>query len=114
MFYNYFAWLFSDSSGLDSGVKSDLAFGRNWGFKHLAESGKNGMEFGIVALFHFSDLAAQVLVSGEHGANLEEGAHDGDVDLNGAIAAKNAGKHGNAVFRESKRKIATATAPLFL
>lgn len=69
-------------------MKSDLAFGRDWGLKHLAESGKNCMEFGILALFHFSDLTAQVLVSGEHGAELEEGAHDGDVDLDGVVGIR--------------------------
>ena len=92
-----------------SGVKSDLAFGRNWGLKHLAESGENGVEFGVVTLFHFSDLAAQVFVSGEHGAELEEGAHDGDVDLNGAVTMENARKHGYPMFGEDVRAIATAT-----
>ncbi|HKM65805.1 MAG TPA: hypothetical protein VJX70_01460 [Candidatus Acidoferrum sp.] len=43
------------------------------------------MKFGVVALFHFADFAAQVFVSGEHGADVEKGAHDGDVDLHGAI-----------------------------
>src|ERR1700675_658654 len=95
-----------------SGVKSDLAFGRNWGLKHLAESGENGVEFRVVTLFHFSDLAAQVFVSGEHGAELEEGAHDRDIDLDGAIAAKNAGEHRHAMFGESVRKITATAAPL--
>jgi hypothetical protein len=95
-------------------VKSYLAFGRNWGFKHLAEGGENGVKFGVVTLFHFSDLAAQVLVSGEHGAKLKEGAHDGDVDLHSAITMKNAGKHGDAMFSECVRKITATSAPLLV
>jgi hypothetical protein len=85
-------------------VKSDLSFGRNWGIKHLAESGENGMEFGIVALFNFSDLAAQVFVGGEH---------DGDANLHSAIAVEHAGEHSNSVLRESEWKITTAATTLF-
>jgi hypothetical protein len=40
------------------GMKSELSFGRNGGLKHLAKSGENGLEFGIVTLFHFIDLVA--------------------------------------------------------
>lgn len=90
-------------------MKSDLAFGRNWGLQHLAESGENGVKFGGVTLFHLGDFSPQVFVSGEHGAELEEGAHDGDVDLDGAITVENAGKHSYAVFGESVRAIPTAT-----
>jgi hypothetical protein len=95
-------------------VKSDLPFGRNWGFKHLPKRGENGMEFGVIALFHFSDLAAQVFVGSQHGTKLEEGAHDGDIDLDGAITMENAGKHCDAMFRESVRKIAATAAPLLV
>src|ERR1700719_4042120 len=97
-----------------SGVKSDLPFGRNWGLQHLAERGENGMEFGAVTLFHLSDLVAQVFVSGEHRAELQEGTHDGDVDLHSAITMENAGKHGYTMFGESVGTIATAAAPLVI
>jgi hypothetical protein len=94
-------------------VKSDLSFGRNRGLQHLPEGGKNGVKFGVAPLLHFGDLAAQVFVSGEHGAELQKGTHDGDVNLHGAITVKNAGEHGYAVFGESMWKIAAATAALF-
>ena len=101
-------------SRLAPGMKSDLFPWRNWGLQHLTKSGENGVEFGVVALLHFHDLAPQIFVRGEHGADLEEGAHDGDVHLDGAIAVEDAGEHGNAVFGESVRKVATAAAALFL
>ena len=91
MVWNWFGGSPRLSRGFGSSMKSDLSFGGDWGLKHLAESGENGMEFGIGSLFHFSDLAAQIFVRGEHGAELEKGAHDGDVHLHGAIAAKNTG-----------------------
>jgi hypothetical protein len=58
------------------------------------------MEFRVVTLFHLSDFAAQVFMSGEH---------DGDVDLHGAITMENAGEHGHAMFCEGVRTIAAAT-----
>ena len=94
--------------GFGSSMKSDLSFGWDWGLKHLAESCENGMEFGIVSLFHFSDFAAQVFVRGKHGAKLEEGTHDSNIDLHGAITMQNAGEHGYTVFGEGVRTIATA------
>jgi len=72
------------------------------------------MEFGVVALLHFYNLAPQVFVSCEHGAELEEGAHDGDVNLHSAIAVEHAGEHSDAMFCESVRKITTTATTLFL
>jgi hypothetical protein len=69
-------------------VKSDLPFGGNWSLQHLAKSGENGMEFGVVAFFHFVDFATQILVRGEHRAELQKSTHDGDVDLHGAVTVK--------------------------
>ena len=95
-------------SRLAPGMKSDLFSWRNWGLQHLAKSGENGVEFGVVALLHFHDLAPQIFVRGEHGADLEEGSHDGNVYLHGAIATKNARKHCYAMLRENVRAIAAA------
>jgi len=95
-------------------MKSDLFLWCHWGLQHLTRSGENSVEFGVVALLHIGDFSAQLLMSGEHGAKLEEGTHDGDVHLHGAITAKNTGKHGNPVLREGERKVATASATLFL
>jgi hypothetical protein len=95
-------------------MKTDMAFGRKWGLKHLAEGGKNRLKPGVVALLHLVNFAAQILVSGKHGADLEEGAHDRDIDVNGAIAVEYAGKHSDAVFGENARKITAATAAVIV
>src|ERR1700676_1873173 len=92
-----------------SRVKSDLAFGWNWCFQHLAESGKNGVKFGVVTLLHLGDLPTQIFVGGEHGTELQEGAHDGDIDLDRAVTTKNAGEHRHAMFCEGVWTMATAT-----
>ena len=97
------------TNGFGTGMKTDLAFGRKWGLKHLAEGGKNGLESGVVTLFHLVNFATQIVVGGEHGADLEEGAHDRDIDVNGAIAVENAGEHSDTVFGEKAREIAIAT-----
>ncbi len=97
------------TSGFGMGMKTDLAFGRKWGLKHLPEGSKNGLESGVVALFHLVNFATQILVSGEHRADLEEGAHNGDIYVNGAIAVKNTGEHGDAVLCEKAGEIAIAT-----
>ena len=92
-----------------SRVETDLAPGWNGHFQHLPNCCKNGMKFCIVALFHIRDFPAQIFVCGEHGAKLEKRTHDGDVDLDGAVAAENAREHGDAVLRKDKWKIAAAT-----
>jgi hypothetical protein len=97
------------AGGFGTGMKTDLALGRKWGLQHVAQGGENGLESGAIALFHFVNLAAEILVRGEHGADLEERTHDGDIDLDRAIAVKNAGKHCNAVFGECVGLVTTAT-----
>jgi hypothetical protein len=102
------------SGGLAPGMKSDLFLWWNWGLQHLTKGGENGVEFGVVALLHFHDLAPQIFVRGEHGADLEEGAHDGDVHLNGAIAVEDAGEHRHTLLGEGVGSIpAAAAAVLF-
>src|SRR6185503_8566570 len=54
------------------------------------------------------DLAGQVAVGGENLADLHEGPHDGDVHLNGALAAKHAGQHRHAEFGEDVRRLSEA------
>ena len=87
-------------SRLGGHVKTNSRFGWNWGLQHLPKGSENGVEFGVVTLFHLRDLPAQVFVRGEHGAQLEESAHNRDVNLHGAIAMQDTGEHGDAVFRE--------------
>jgi hypothetical protein len=59
------------------------------GQKHLAESGKNSREFGIVTLLISAIFGRKSSRGGECGAELEEGTPDSDVRLQGAITAEN-------------------------
>jgi hypothetical protein len=77
----------------------------------------NGLEhdaemFVVVSEFAFDvlQLAGQVLVSPQDFAELDKGAHDGDVDLDGPIAAEDTGKHSNALLGEGVREISTTAA----
>lgn len=49
-------------------------------------------KLGIWSPSAFIDFAAQILVDREHGAELQEGPHDRDVDLEGAIAVESTRK----------------------
>jgi hypothetical protein len=93
---------------MGSPVKSNLSFWWDRSHEHLANGGENGMEFGVVTLFHFRDLRTQVFVSGEHGRKLDKGTDDGDVYADGSITPKNAREHRHTVFSESVWTIATA------
>jgi len=90
----------SGSSGSGRGMKADLPLSRNRSLQHLPQRGKNGVEFCVITALHLGDFSSQVFVSCEHGPELDERAHDSDVDLHGALAAKNAGKHRHALFGE--------------
>ena len=46
----------------------------------------------------FGELASEFDVAAHHPAELDEGAHDGDVDLNGAVAVEDRGEHGNSLL----------------
>lgn len=50
-----------------------------------------------VMLRHFP---GQVLIRGQNLAEPDKSPHDGNVDLNGLLAAENAGEHGDAFLRE--------------
>ncbi len=45
-------------------------------------------------------LMGQFLVQGERLPQAHKGAHDGDVDLDGALAVQHAGEHGDALLGE--------------
>lgn len=74
------------------------------GLKHLPESGKIGVELGGVALLELRDFAALIFVRGQNGAKLDEGAHDGDVEVNGALAAEDGREHGDTLPGEDDRR----------
>ena len=58
-------------------------------------------DFAVVASdagFEFFKSAGEFAVVVEQVAELDKGAHDGDVDADGALAAQDAGEHGDALF----------------
>ena len=62
------------------------------------------------ALLEFGQLAGERSVAAEDLAESDKGAHDGNVDQDGALAAKHGRKHGDALLCERVRQIAaTAT-----
>ena len=48
----------------------------------------------------FSQLVRQFLVQGQRFAQADERAHNGDVDMYGALAPQHAGKHGDSLLGE--------------
>jgi len=57
----------------------------------------------VVALFHRLDLPREMLVGVHEAAKLDEGAHDGDIDFDGARRAQDAGEHRHALLGEGVR-----------
>jgi hypothetical protein len=66
--------------------------------EHAFDSAKDNLEFCIVALFHFFDFSADLVVGGQPLAQLDEGPHDGNVHFDGPLAAQNAGEHGHTLI----------------
>lgn len=54
-----------------------------------------------------AEFAGEFGETREHLAQLDEGAHTGDVDLNGAFAVEHAGEHGDTLFGEGVRQVAS-------
>ena len=57
----------------------------------------------IETLFDILDNPAQFVMFEHQAAQADKGAHYEDVDLYGAIAVENTGKHGNPIIGESIR-----------
>ena len=85
-----------------------LGRGRRRGHE-LADGVENGLELGIVFSLEAGQFAGKVGVSEEHFTKADKGAHDGDIHLGGAGAAKDAGQHGHALFGEGVGKIGSAS-----
>ena len=65
-----------------------------------ADGVENRLELGIIFVLQVGQFARGVGVGQEHFAQADKGAHDGDVDLHGAGAAKQAGWHGRPLLGE--------------
>jgi len=71
--------------------KSDLPFRRKGHRCHkISDCIKDHLELSVVLLFHGGELAGQVFVGRQEFPQSNEGAHYGDVDLDGALAVENA------------------------
>jgi hypothetical protein len=65
-----------------------------------ADGVENRLELGIVFALLLDQFASEVGVGQEDFVQADKGAHDGDVDLHGAGAAKQAGWHGCPLLGE--------------
>jgi hypothetical protein len=77
-------------------------------FHQLADGFEDNLEFLVVLaelVFELFQLAGKVFVGGQQLAQADEGAHDGDVDLDGAAAAQDAGEHGDAQLGKGERPV---------
>ena len=69
----------------------------------------------LIMTFHLGlqllELRFQGVVGDEHLPHVNERSHDLDIDCDGALAIQHGGQHGDALFSECQRQIATATMP---
>ena len=75
----------------------------------MADSFEEGADAGVVVFdfaLQFGEFSGEFFVGGEDFAQADEGAHDGDVDEDGAFGAQDAGEHGDALFGESVKRFA--------
>ena len=62
------------------------------------------------ASLQIGELAREFSVIGQNPTELDEGAHDGNIDLNGARAMQHARKTGDSLLGESVRAVPAAAA----
>ena len=79
-------------NGVYFDVEADFGFGRRrWWGHELADGAEDRLELGILSALQVGQFASEVGVGREHFTQAHEAAHDGDVDLHGAGAAKHTG-----------------------
>ena len=69
---------------------------------------KDDSELFVIFFLQRLDLSCELAIRIHEPAQLHEGAHDGDVDLDRALGAKNARKHRHALLGKSVRVISSA------
>jgi hypothetical protein len=94
-------------SSVGDGMKADFTPGSGFadfvsGDKAL-DRVKDDAELFVVFRFERVNPAGQVAIGVHEAAQLDKGAHDGDVDLDGAGGAEDAGKHGDALLGKGIR-----------
>jgi len=85
--------------------ESDSPFGR-WGrrLQQPTNGIENRLNLRVVLLvvsFQLLDFLRQLAMRRDYFAKLDEGPHDRDIHVHGAIAFKNAGEHGHALLGEA-------------
>jgi len=81
-------------------VEAEFARGLGRRSDELADGVEDDAELAVVFFLHFPDLLGEVAVGIHEAAELDEGAHDGDVHLDGPLGPQHAGKHGHALLGE--------------
>ena len=66
---------------------------------------KDDSELLVVFFLQALDFSGEVAIGVHEAAQLDESAHDGDIDLDGTRGTKDAGEHGDALFGEGVGKI---------
>src|SRR6516165_5726838 len=94
-----------------SRIEPNLFSWRGRGSNELFNGGKDIRELLVVFLLKSFDFASEVAIRIHKPAQLHEGAHNGDVDFDGALRAKHAREHGYALLGKSVGQCATKTAP---
>jgi hypothetical protein len=97
-------------------VKTNLGFGfgrrRSHELTDGFEEGADGSFMALDALFEFRQLVGKLGVTAENPAELNEGANDSDVDLNGALATQHAGEHADALLLKRAGNMTPSAATL--
>ena len=73
---------------------------------------KDHTEVFIVFFLHGFDFLGEEFVRVHQSAELDKGAHDGDVDFDGARGTQDAGEHGDTLFGEDVGPVFSVLAPL--
>ena len=85
-------------------VEADAAFGLGLAGGVIADELLNGIEDDgellVVFILDGLDFFGEVAIRVHEAAQLDEGAHDGDVHFHGPSGAKDAGEHGEALLGE--------------
>ena len=79
-------------------MEADLFLGRRRWSDELLDRFEHDRELLVIFLFQRFDLSGQVAVGVHEPAQLDERAHDSDVDFHSAPGAQDTRQHGNALL----------------
>src|SRR5438552_4294186 len=82
-------------------------------FHQSMESIEDDAELFVVFLFQLIDFAREFCMTRKHVAEANERAHNLNIHSHRAAAAEDAGEHGDALFRECIRQVATTATAFF-